>query len=509
VNTNNPSNLRKVCILGLGTTGLAVCRHYLRSSSPSYIDIYVDKMTQKNMEAMLAIDEEFFHRGGVTGHIFSGVGELYLHNADCRLTLYVGWDGLLSTYDQGIVSPGIQPNNPLYQNAKVRCKELIGEPELAYRFSPDHWLAITGTNGKTTTVRLLGQILADAGLASTVAGNIGPTLIDAVNHRQVGEYLVVELSSFQLANTLSIAPEAAILLNITPDHIEWHGNLDDYAKTKKRIYNWMIPEAPVVIDGLSQIGLQIIDECLTTGRRVVANGLSPDDAAGLFGADRINEMTWVDRDGWLWVRIAGTDHRLLKTADLLIKGRHNHLNALAAAWVAGFVGIDTAAVARSLAGFAPLEHRIEAAGEYQSVSFYNDSKATNPEATLMALSAFPDSSIILMVGGQDKGTDLSELASRVLECCRLVICYGAAANRFFEVFNNALTRPGTGTETERSSCQILMARDMHQAFQTAVRLALPDDVILLSPACSSFDEFDSFEQRGLTFKEWVNELRGE
>jgi UDP-N-acetylmuramoylalanine--D-glutamate ligase len=530
-NPATPDQPSSVCILGLGLTGLAVARHFLDLAKPPRLCVYIDKMSQKNQAAIVQLAEQYFNQPALSTESLEGQDKLDFHSTERQLSIRIAAQSLEEDYSLAVVSPGIRPSNPLFIDAQARSAELIGEPELAYRLSGQHWLAVTGTNGKTTTTCLLNHLLLQGGLTTTMAGNIGQTLIQTVAEREDDQYLVVELSSYQLATATSIAPEAAILLNITPDHLEWHGGFEEYSQIKQRVFKHMPLDAPAVIDAQSAVGRRIISECLNTGRRVIGIGIDPEQADQVFGQGRLSETTWQDAAGQLCLRLKGCDHVFLAAEQMAIKGRHNSLNALAAAAVASYIGVSDTDIARGLASFQPLEHRIEAAGEVNGVSFYNDSKATNPEATLMALSAFPPHTINLLLGGEDKHTDLSELVSTALTCCRLVICYGAAARRFYDAFQSSLSAalsatscttsndtPSTAPDAASSAypnaapaggqpvCQVLIAADMQEAMQTAVQLAGPGQVILLSPACASFDQFDSFEQRGQVFKQLVAQL---
>jgi UDP-N-acetylmuramoylalanine--D-glutamate ligase len=401
-------------------------------------------------------------------------------------------------FDLAVISPGIAPTSSLFESARACATELIGEPELAWRISPERWIGITGTNGKTTTTCLLGHVLVQCGIPALVAGNIGLPCIDAIQLRQPGEYLVAELSSFQLASAFKLKPDAAILLNITPDHLGWHGGFESYVRDKRRIFYHMDPEAPAVIDATMDTTRELVLQRRQRDKRVIplgtADGLSGDMTIRC-GAE---EAAFVDAaTGRLTVILQGQRHELLKADELQIKGEHNQENALAAAAVALALGAEAPQVCAALASFQPLEHRIEPAGTVDGVEFFNDSKATNPEATLKALSAFTGRPLILLLGGRDKNTPLDELVAAAVPACKAVICYGEAGGRFAEAFLLAHDR------------SVLLVPGFQQAFDTAVEMAEPGDVVLLSPACASFDEFGSFEQRGAAFKGLVCQLQAQ
>ena len=405
----------------------------------------------------------------------------------------VVWDTqeLEDGYDLGVVSPGIPATGAFYASGLQACSELISEPELAWRESPANWVAITGTNGKTTTTTLTTALLNGAGIPARAVGNIGLPPIACVAERADDEVFVAELSSFQLQSTRHFAPRVAVLLNVTPDHVEWHGSLEAYAAAKERVFAAMGPRDLCVL-GTDATCQAIAERLRLRGLRVLVLGQEPCACT--------RDGAWVDGDGRLTVRLDGCDHRLCTVADLGIQGPHNVQNALASAACALFMGADAQAVAAGLAAFKPLAHRVEPCGEVAGVRFVDDSKATNVDAVLRALEAFEAGRIVLMLGGHDKGTDLSELAAQSLARCRAVVVYGEAAGRIEGALEAA--RPSAGT----SAAAVLRASGMRGAFDAACAAAEPGDVVLLSPACSSYDEFSGFEERGDTFKTWVAAL---
>jgi UDP-N-acetylmuramoylalanine--D-glutamate ligase len=451
---------------------------------------------------------------------------------DPRIQVHPAIQTVRGSYDLTIVSPGIPPTSELYRSAQSCSRELISEPEFAYRESPDHWLAVTGTNGKTTTTALLTHLLTVAGWKARAVGNIGTPCISAVAQRQPGEWLVAELSSYQLASTRLFAPEAAILLNITPDHLSWHGSLTEYAQAKELVFANMAPGSPRIIDATAAETRALVKRFRAKGQRVIPLGT----AEGLWGDMTTRcgalEAAFVEStSSLLTVVCAGQRHGLLPAAELQIKGSHNQQNALAAAAAALAIGVSLAAVREGLATFRPLEHRIEPSGTVCGVHFFNDSKATNPEATIKALSAFDDLPVVLMLGGRDKGTELTELVAACEDSCRAVVCYGEAGRRLYAAFNDhprperqRLKHIAFKSRSRSNVCiarfsgclqltgafpEVALAGDFRQAFDAAVGLAQAGDVLLLSPACASFDEFDSYEHRGAVFKALVQGLGAE
>ena len=455
----------KVCILGMGKTGVSVahfCQRAIREGNPVVEDmvIYGGKRDDKTEAAVAPFAEDGFEV------IFDS-------------------EEVAPGFDTAVISPGIPPHSDFYKNAQKSCGQVMSEPEFAYLLSPRNWIAITGTNGKTTTTALTAHLMREAGFDAQAVGNIGTPCLDAAATRRPGEYLVAELSSFQLESTHMFSPRVAMLLNITPDHLAWHGSHEAYIAAKMKVFDNLDFDALAIVDvtdpTAAECATQLADRGVRllrvdTGSEVVAT-----DAAGLDGSDLV-----VNLQG------RGASH-LISVRDLPIKGMHNITNALAAASAALFCDAAPTDVARGLSTFAPLEHRIEPCGTVGGVSFFNDSKATNTDAVLKCLTAFDDARIILLLGGHDKGTDLSELVAAVAERDCAVICFGEAGPRFAEAF-------------AASPVELHTANHLLDATDLGLAIAHPGDVVVLSPACSSFDEFESFEHRGKVFKEHVASL---
>jgi UDP-N-acetylmuramoylalanine--D-glutamate ligase len=345
-------------------------------------------------------------------------------------------------------------------------------------------VGITGTNGKTTTTTLTTALLREGGRSAEAVGNIGTIITSRLAGRQPGSWFVAELSSFQLATTRLLHPRVACLMNVTPDHVEWHGSMEAYAQAKEKIFaNLEAGDLAVVSDG--------DDWCRAVIGRLEARGLRVCRVD--VRQDPGTPCAAFVRDGRLVVRLDGVEHVLVPTDDLLIRGEHNEENALVASSVALELGVADKDVCRGLLAFSPLEHRIEPCGEVSGVRFVNDSKATNTDSVEKALTAFEPGSIVVLLGGHDKGTDLTSLSRAVAARCRVAVCYGAAGERIARALEDEIAASGSALEVVREP-------HMREAFSAACGRAQAGDVVLLSPACSSFDEFHNMEERGELFK---------
>lgn len=409
-------------------------------------------------------------------------------------------------FDLCIASPGISEFSDFYLAAKAASVEIISEVEFAWRESvaSSRWVAITGTNGKTTTTALTAHILDRCGFHTRTVGNIGDACIAAVAEEADNASDVVyvaEVSSYQLASTRLFAPNVAIILNITPDHLSWHRTHGNYADAKWKLLSNLgsTPDAVAVLNAtndevrarvreyrrmsVAERGFEYIP--LGTGKGIqhdMRDACGSENAAFLDGKDDLR------------IAFHGEDELICSAKDLQIVGSHNVENALAAACAAVALGAHSTDIASALSSFAPLEHRIEPAGEIAGIAFYNDSKATNVDATLKALQAFIPKKPIVLLGGRDKGTDLEPLVRSCEENVKAVVCFGEARSRFVQAFDDL-----------EASIPVLEAEDMESALDGAIGIAEAGDIVLLSPACASFDEFSCFEERGDKFKLLVRE----
>ncbi len=392
--------------------------------------------------------------------------------------VHVGEEGviLLDRVRAVVKSPGVPLTAPVIAAARHREVPVLGELELAWRMVENEFIAVTGTNGKTTTVELIGHIHREAALPVAVAGNVGAAVSGLVGTIDENATVVCEASSFQLEDTLAFAPEAAVLLNISPDHLDRHGTLDAYAEAKLNVFarqdkdDLAVLPSALVLGGLG-CGVEPIEGRMGKARRI------------LFGTGR--EDALLERDGeLLW-----NGCPLLETRAMRLRGGHNIQNAMAAAAVCLARGIARDAVTSGLLSFAGVAHRLEEVTLREGVAYVNDSKATNVASTLVALDAFADASgIHLILGGQGKGQDFTPLRAAVERSCTGVYVIGEDAP--------ALVRAIAGGRVPVRECG-----DLKGAVEEARRAAFAGEVVLLSPACASFDQFADFEARGERFRE--------
>lgn len=377
-----------------------------------------------------------------------------------------------------VISPGVPSSSPVIVEAAKRGIPVVSELELASWFCPGPVAAITGSNGKTTTTTLVGRILGDARVRHTVAGNIGTAFSGVVGSMTPDEWAVLEVSSFQLDHCETFRPKVSVLLNITPDHMDRYGNsMEQYAASKARIFRAQ-GEGDTLVYGA--------DDPWTA--KVVAQARC---RTLPFGMARVGtDGAWVENDTMI-ASIDGTSHEIIRTGEITIKGRHNLQNAMAATLVGLLCGVSPASMRATLRNFKGVEHRLEFVREVQGVRYYNDSKATNVDSVWYALQAFT-SPIVLLLGGRDKGNDYSRLHKLVQERVKAVVAIGESADKVAASFNGMAV--------------IKKAASMEEAVSTSRFVADAGDVVLLSPACASFDWFQNYEHRGRVFKELVNAL---
>lgn len=441
---------RKVTVLGLGRSGFTAAL-YLRSKGA----------------------EVFLSEGGkAEGEKAAQVAQL--EKMGVKVETGGHSDAAIAFGEFIVVSPGIPPSSPVIQSAYQAGKEVICDIELAFRSSNIPIIAITGTNGKSTTCALISHILQTAGLKAPACGNFGVPIMSVLD--QNPDYLVAEVSSYQAHYSRKLAPQVAVWLNVTPDHLEWHGNFDNYVVAKMKLF---------VNQRSDQFAVLNFDD------PIVSNFDTP---AEIFTFSAENELDQVIQGAmlmrdFLWYRMLGGTERVCHKDQLKIIGKHNLENALAAISVAALLDVPHDKIVEGVTSFTALEHRLEYAGTVDGVKFFNDSKATNPTSTIKALEAFGDEKLVLIAGGRDKGTSLADLVKSIKQHVSEVILLGEAKDRFA----NALAD--------------VSFKNVHRVdtLEDAIELgsSLKRGPVVLSPACASFDMFKDYEERGRVFKDIV------
>ena len=375
-----------------------------------------------------------------------------------------------------VPSPGVPADDKFLLLAKSKGITVWSEIELAYRFLEGKLIGITGSNGKTTTTTLVHHILVNGAMRAYLAGNVGTPLISEVEKMDAGSVAVAELSSFQLELIEKFRPNIGALLNLTPDHLDRHKTMEAYAAAKARIF-----------ENQTELDAAI---------------LNADDAASAKYAPKKPQVFWFSRQkrvaqgaclhgDEIVVMHHGKEDPVMKAAEIPLAGAHNLENVLAAVIIARLAGVDSATIAKAVKSFAGVEHRLEFVAEIRGVRFYNDSKATNVDATLKALDAFPGR-ILVILGGKDKGSDYTVLQKPLRERAILALLIGAAADMIERQIAGSVAIERAGT--------------LERAVEAASMAARSGDVVLLAPACASFDQFENYEQRGRVFKQLVREL---
>lgn len=447
---------KRILVYGAGVSGLGVAEVLLEQGASVYI--YDAKECILPEKLVLAINE-------ANGKIIWGEG--FEHIAD--------------NIDVMVLSPGIAQDKPEVLYAKKIGKPVVSEIEIAAILNPGKLIAITGTNGKTTTTTLVGEMLKSLPNKIAVGGNIGQALSkQAQTLTDASDILVAEISSFQLESIDKFKPNICAILNITPDHLDRHKTLECYIKTKARIFENQHDDDFLILnyedEQLRQLG-ETADSNIYyfSSERVLEVGAFVNDAGHLIFKDRESTVDFGHKDS------------------LQIFGKHNIENVLAAVIIAYISGVKIEDIKNTLHSFKGVEHRIEFVASVNGVDYYNDSKATNPESTIKALEAF-NQKVILLAGGYDKKTDLGLMMQIAKAKTNHLFLFGNAKERFAE---NAL---------KYDVQNITIAASFEDAVNFASKIATKGDIVLLSPACSSYDRFKNYEQRGQYFKELVRNL---
>jgi UDP-N-acetylmuramoylalanine--D-glutamate ligase len=403
-----------------------------------------------------------------------------LEGAGVEVNLDVDGVELLDRVACVVKSPGVPGEAPVIAAANERGAPVIGELEVAWRMLPNRFVAVTGTNGKTTVTELLGNVYRRAGLPVAVAGNVGTPLASLAGEAPPEAVVACECSSFQLEDTEAFSPECAVFLNFAPDHLDRHPTLEGYLEAKLRIF---------ARQGDDDIAVYPADEPALAGRDLGGRARRVTFCRGR-GGDSDCEVS-VERGAIVW-----GNHPLLRVRELPLPGEHNARNAMAAAAAALAMGVPPAAVREGVVSFVGLPHRLEQLRRLRGVGFVNDSKATNVAAAAAAIRSF-EGGVHAILGGSLKGESFERLVPAVSERC--IACYliGEAAERLA-----AELEPARDAGVELRRCG-----GMEHAVRAAAKVAAPGQVVLLAPACASFDAYRDFEARGEHFRQIVESLR--
>lgn len=453
----NLENIRnkRVLVVGMGKSGIAAVQAMLKLGADVSVQ---DSKEAENIDGQLLT---FLEGKGV---------KCYFHEIPKNI----------ENFDMLILSPGVNPELPFIREAEKDGAEIIGELEIAYRIARGSFVAITGTNGKTTTTTLVGEIFKEARRKTSVVGNIGVAVISKALDSEEGDWLVTETSSFQLETTRYFKPVVSAILNLTPDHLNRHHTMEAYGAAKAKIFANQDESGYCVVNYDDKLCYSLTKGCKA---KVVPFSRKEELEFGAFL-----------KDGMLVLKNeSGELVEFCHRSELRIIGDHNVENALAAAAVCYFAGIDAGVIAETLREFGGVEHRIEFSGELGGVKYYNDSKGTNVDAAVTALKAL-EKNIILIAGGDGKGQEFDELIKNFDGRVKHMVLLGRDADIIAE----------TARKYGFTACSF--CKDMDECVKKAAELAESGDNVLLSPACASWDMYDNFEQRGKHFKECVERL---
>jgi UDP-N-acetylmuramoylalanine--D-glutamate ligase len=382
----------------------------------------------------------------------------------------------LNGSDLLVVSPGVAWDEPLVEDARRRGIEVTSEIDLFFRSCHSHIAGITGTNGKTTTTALTTEVLRAGGLRVMRGGNIGEPVLDRIDQLRPDDWVVLELSSFQLESVTRPRLHVGVVLNVTPDHLDRHKSFERYVEIKARAVGFMQPEDHAVLN---------VDDPACAAMRTQTAG-----QVIAFGLRQPVDRGITVKDGWLTIAQAETNRRVLAATDVPLPGEHNLSNVMAALGAGYAAGIDVEQMADAVRRFKAVEHRLEPIGTFNGVRWYNDSKATNPDSTYKALAAFSEP-IVLIAGGRNKGIEIEPLARAIAGRVSALVTMGETGE---ELARRA--RDAGLANVERAS-------DLADAVRKAAAVATPGSVVLLSPAFTSYDMFRDYEDRGRRFKATV------
>ena len=438
---------KKVLVLGLSKSGISAAKYLNKAGA----DVYLTESREQKPEDVEKIQE--------------------LKNLGINVETGGHSDEFIKDAYIAVTSPGIPPHSDIMKCLKEEKITVISEVELAYSQTGVPFIAITGTNGKTTTTALTAHILSSEFKAEP-CGNYGVPPCDLLDKDL--DFMVCECSSFQLEYSNSFVPQISVWTNFTPDHIDWHGGLENYFKAKAKIFKG--PQAPQfsVLNAKDERLLHFSKECGGT--------------VFLFDGD-IGENCSYIREEAIYFKRSGKEEKIITLDECPLIGNHNYQNVMCAIIAAKIEGVSNEDIKKSIMSFKVPEHRLEKFAQKEKTVFYNDSKATNPEASLVAINSFNGCDVVLIAGGRDKNTDLAEFCDAVKKHIKTVVLIGEAADRFDENLR------------ENGFDNIIRENTMQSAIDKSIELN--PDVVLLSPACASFDMFSGYEERGRVFKDYV------
>jgi UDP-N-acetylmuramoylalanine--D-glutamate ligase len=426
----------------------------------------------------------FLHDRGARVTVSDAKAEEQLRNAipkllDKGIAVETGGHGERTFRQQDliVVSPGVPTDSEALKQALALGIPVIGEIELAARFLKGRIIAITGSNGKTTTTSLAGEIIGASGSKTQVGGNIGTPAISLVGESSPEGFVVLEVSSFQLETIQAFRPFVAVVLNISPDHLDRHGSMAAYTAAKRRIFENQTAEDFAVLNADDPTCVEM------------AKGIQPQ--IYWFSRKKEAALGAYVRGDRIYLRDKEGEREITAVGEIPLKGAHNLENVLAAVCIGGIVGCEPGRIRSAIQGFKAVEHRLEYVATVNGVEYYNDSKATNVDATIKALESFP-ANIHIILGGKDKGAPYTPLVPLLRERAKRVYTIGAAAPKIEEEISGAV--------------DIVKAGTIDVAVRKASESAQAGDVVVLAPACASFDQFDNYEHRGRVFKELVQSL---
>ncbi len=446
---------KKVLIVGLGKSGKAAAKALNEAGAKVSVQ---DSKTSDKLDTQFI---QYMQNEGITAYLGSVPEDM-------------------TSFDMLVLSPGVPPTLAHIEEARKAGIEITGELEMAYRLGEGQFIAITGTNGKTTTTTLVGEIFKAAGRDTAVVGNIGSPVVAEAAGSKEDKWLITEVSSFQLETTSWFRPVVSSILNLTPDHLNRHGTMEAYGAAKARIAAEQGPDEFLIINLDDPLAYALKDGTAAT---VIPFSRKTVPAAGAY----------LDGTRIMVRGLDGTDHFICDRSELKIIGDHNVENVLAASAIAFFAGIDPEIISAAVREFPGVEHRIEFSGNVDGVDYFNDSKGTNVDAAVIALKALKDG-VILIAGGDGKSQDFTELANHFKGCVEALVLLGRDA----PIIEEAARKAGF--------TNIYNCKDMPSCVRKAAELAKPGQKVLLSPACASWDMYDNFEQRGRHFKECVKEM---